>query len=197
MNENYHRRDHFDSEDDEFPPNLLQELELPDWVARSDPEFRKIVTNMLHSDLENASRTRHSSADLWQVFEAFLRRYMYTEFLDEVSITTHSRLVQAVTSEDPAKLRAEAVELIKLKLYPKIREEVSGSLRASLTNELQGTIRTEIEQQLREEVRAKLLAEMRPLIATELKRDLLNDSKLIAEVKAELNQRILRAINGT
>ena len=141
--------------------------EPPFYTDAENPTLASAATQALRKALKDASEQAAEVGELWDVFRSFVTRYQYGEFVSSLVEGTRSELREAIAEAERAALRGEAL------------------------NALKSELRTTHAEEIRDELRQELLSELKPAFEKTLRAKLLADPGFIADVKAELQRKIL------
>ena len=174
-------------------PNNLDSFNrsAPVWKSASNPALESDATAALRTALRDSEEDYSNTAALWETFQNFVLRYQYGQFMDKVVGDAYSRIEASIRENEYESLRNKAVaslrEAIREELTDEIREELRPSIETKLRLEMRSSVRATVVEQLNGE----LIEKMRPAVEKQLREELMRNQEFIAEVKAEMQRKIL------
>lgn len=165
--------------------------EPPTWFAPENDDLQRSATAVLRDALAIAAAERSNIDALWDTFQAFMLRYQYGEFMDQIVRSSYSRVEQAIQDNEYDALRAKAIEALRVEVREHMTKEVREKLRPEIEEQLRAELRSSVRSAVVEQLNGELLAIMKPAVERQLRSDLMGDPEFVAEVKAELQRKML------
>ena len=163
----------------------------PVWQSTANPSLQSDATAVLREALAEAAEDFADISSLWETFQSFVLRYQYGEFMDRFVLDTRNRIELSIRETDYESVRDDAVSTLR----EEIREDMSASIRREMQPSIELEIRTELRLTLLDTVRAELKEElfrvMTPAIEQQIKNNLIGDPVFMAQVKSDLQRKIL------
>ena len=163
----------------------------PVWQSQSNPSLQSDATAVLRDALTEATEDFTNINSLWETFQSFILRYQYGEFMDKFVLDTRNRIELSIRETDYESVRDDAVSTLR----EEIREDMTASIRKEMQPSIEKEIREELQQTLIEIVRGELTEELlrvlKPAVEKQIRNDLLADAEFMAQVKSDLQRKIL------
>ena len=166
----------------------------PVWKSIDNPTLEHDATAALRSALAETEEDEEelgTTAALWNTFQRFIIRYQYGNFMDKTIGLARSRIEAAIRESEYESLRSDAVTSLREEIREKLTEQIRTELRPAIETKLRVEMRSSVRALVVEQLNGELIELMKPAIENQLKRDLMQDQEFIAEVKAEMQRKIL------